>query len=80
MIGNGSLRRHRPVLPLRASARHGDPLVANATDGPTLLQMTLPIALKAPLPTAILRSYHADQTGRAAIISPALRASLVKSP
>ena len=33
MIGNRSLRRHRPVLLLRASARHGDHLVTNAADG-----------------------------------------------
>ena len=44
--------------------------VSNATDGPTLLQMTLPIVLKAPLPTAIQRSDYPDQARRAAIISP----------
>ena len=70
MIGNSTFHRHCPVLPLRASERHGDHKVSNAIDRPTLLQMTLPIVLKAPLPTAIQRSDYPDQARRAAIISP----------
>ena len=59
------------VRSCRCVPRHATEIpVTNATDGPTLLQMTLPIVLKAPLPTAILRSDYPDQARRAAIISP----------
>jgi hypothetical protein len=70
MIGNGTFHRHRPVLPQRASARHGDPGLQRNRLPKTALQMTLPIVSKPPLPIAIQRSYHADQAGRAAITSP----------
>lgn len=70
MIDNVSLRHHRPVLPLRAPARHGDPLSPTQPLAQTLPQMTLPIVLKVPLPTAIQRSNNADHPGRTAIISP----------
>ncbi len=68
MIGNASFRRHRPVW--RASARHADRRSPTQLAAPTLLQMTLPIVSKLPLPAAIPRSYHAGQAGRATIISP----------
>ena len=56
MIGNVSLRRHRPVLPLRASTCHAYRRSPTQPPAPTLLQMALPLVLKAALPTAILRS------------------------
>ena len=63
MIGNVSLRRHRPVLPLRASTCHAYRRSPTRPAAPTSLQRTLPIAPIPPLQTALLRSYHAGRTG-----------------
>lgn len=64
MISSLSLR-HRPrlVLPLRASARHGDPLSAPQPIAQTLLQTTFSIVLKDPLLTAMLQSHRAGRPG-----------------
>ena len=70
VITTSSFHRHRPVLPLRASERQQDPLSPTQADDPTLTQMTLPIVLKAPLPTATLAVVPRRPAGRAAIISP----------
>jgi hypothetical protein len=70
MIGSVYFSRHRQVLSLRAPARHGAPRLPTQPTAPTLLQMTLPMVLKAALPTAILRSHNEGCAGRPAIISP----------
>ena len=58
MIRTVCFRRNRSVLLSRASLRRGDLLPPTQPTAPALLQMTLPIVLKAPLATAILRSHQ----------------------
>ena len=58
MISSASLRRHRPVLPLRAPARYRGPMSPMQPTDRTLAQMTPPIGSKAPPPTVIVVTAH----------------------
>jgi hypothetical protein len=66
-------RKLPPPLSGLAAACLGTPqrsLVTNGADDPTLLQMTLPIVLKVPLPTAILAVVPRRPAGPSRVISP----------